>query len=196
MHNYLSICRIHQSWGRGFIQTAATNAHHTSISAAYYGIPWTRASCDFKTILQYFQDGIWMPSQCGHFNTKLLSPTLFNLLPQRQAHTTALQRWACKNRQDRKCTYNVKIERVRVTIDAVEQKQVLNIKCLCILAVVIRHANSILPASYHLSPVTCWLYHIFPRYLKSHDFRGGGKLLNIKRVYWFFYNFFLKHFSL
>jgi len=42
-----------------------------------------------------------------------------------------------------------------VTIDAVEEKQVLNIMCFCILAVVIRHANRILPAAYYLSPITC-----------------------------------------
>jgi len=126
-----------------------------------------------------------MASQCGHFNTKLLSPTLFNLFPQRQAHTITLQRWVCKNKKYRKCKYNVKIERVRVTIDFVEQKQVLNIMCLCILAVVIRHANRILPASYHLSPVTCLALPYFPHYVKKSRFSGKKKLLNIKRVYWF-----------
>ena len=127
-----------------------------------------------------------MPSQGGHFNTNLWYPTLFNLLPQRLTHTITLQRWVCKNKEDRKCTYNVKIERVRVTIDAVEEKQVLNITCLCILAVVIRHANSILSASYYLSHVTCLaLLYFFTLSKNVANFGGKKKLLNIKHVFWF-----------
>jgi len=55
-------------------------------------------------------------------------------------------------------------------------KYVLNIVCVCILALVIIVLHS------HLWPV--WLYHIFPHYLMTqHDFWKKKKLLNIKCVF-------------
>jgi hypothetical protein len=71
--------------------------------------------------------------------------------------------------------------RVRVTIDAVEKKPVLNMR-FCILSVVPRQ-TALFPASYYLSPVICLALPYFSTLPKKVTIFEGKKLLNIKRVF-------------
>ena len=82
------------------------------------------------------------------------------------AHRTQLE-------QDRRCTYNVTLRRVRVTIVAVEKQYYIFRVCIC-------SASAVL---YHLWPV--WLYHIFSHYfIKGTIFRGKKRYWTW-RVFWF-----------
>jgi len=73
--------------------------------------------------------------------------------------------------------YNFKLRCVRIRTVAVEKKEVFSITnvYVCILALVTRHANRTLYASYHT--FSCDLSGSTTFYLSSrkwHDFRGGG----------------------
>jgi len=89
--------------------------------------------------------------------------------------------------QDRQCTYNVTIRRVRVTIIAVENNVYLLFwVCFCIIVNVARKAHE----PYYI--VICGLYgcsiyfHIITWRHDSFFLGGGmGKLLKIKCVFWF-----------
>ena len=71
--------------------------------------------------------------------------------------------------QDKQCTYNVTLRRVRVTIAAVEKKQVLHILSVCLAL-----------ADMHSASVACLAVLYFP---PSHEGTIFGKrLLNIKCV--------------
>jgi hypothetical protein len=45
------------------------------------------------------------------------------------------------NTHDRQCTYNITMMRVRATIVEMERQYLLDILCVCILALVVRHAR-------------------------------------------------------
>jgi len=65
--------------------------------------------------------------------------------------------------EDRQCTYNVALRRVRVSIVTVNKAIVLNILvCLYVRALVVRHANHIIPAFCYLSSVVCLDLPFFP----------------------------------
>jgi len=87
-------------------------------------------------------------------------------------------------KEDRQCTYNAMLGRVRVTIVAVEKKSnkhCIYLMCVCILVLVISHENSMFRASYQLPSVACQALKSFSTlFHKRHDFRE--KLLNIKCV--------------
>jgi len=52
------------------------------------------------------------------------------------------------------------------TTAAVENQEILNNVSMCILALVIWHANHIFSAMWHV-----WLHHIFLHYLKQYNFQ-------------------------
>jgi hypothetical protein len=74
-------------------------------------------------------------------------------------------------KQDSRCTCNVTLKCVHLTIVAVEEQRILNsvIVCVCILALVIRHANSIFSTPYAVTYLA--LSYFFRIFSKGHDFR-------------------------
>jgi len=86
-------------------------------------------------------------------------------------------------KQDRQCTYNVTLRRVRATTDAVEkQKYDASWVCVCCLR---RPACNAHTPSCHTWPAR--LYNIFSHYLINGTIFGGGKkLLNIKMCFLIF----------
>jgi hypothetical protein len=83
--------------------------------------------------------------------------------------------------QDRQCTYNVTMRRVRATIVAVEKQWVLHNLSVCICT--FRYPACNVHAPYcHLWPAL--LHNVFPHYLIK-DMIFGKKLLNTKCVIWF-----------
>jgi hypothetical protein len=113
---------------------------------------------------------------------KRLFPTI--VLFRRRRRDTFKNR---RNEQDRQCTYNVTISRVRATIVAMEKQRVLHNLSVCICS--LKHPACNVRAPYcHLWPAP--LYNIFPHYVTNGtDFEK--KFLNIKRVFWFFSTTFL-----
>jgi len=83
--------------------------------------------------------------------------------------------------QDRQCTYNVTLRRVRATIVAVEKQRVLLNLNACICSGGCLACNARAPYC-HIWPAL--LYSIFPHYVIS-DTIIANKLLNIKCVFLF-----------
>jgi len=96
--------------------------------------------------------------------------------------------------QGRRCTYNVTLGRVRVTIVAVGKRWVFRILIVCCLAFVTGHAMLMRRIFYcHLWPV--WFYHIFPHYLIN-DTIFGRKCNWTQNVFFdLLYSFCPEHFS-
>jgi hypothetical protein len=79
--------------------------------------------------------------------------------------------YALERPQDRQCTYNVTLRRVRVTIVAVEKQCLLHILIVCSLKYPARNAH----ASAIVLSVACTnLLYFSTLSHKGHDFRGGG----------------------
>ena len=95
--------------------------------------------------------------------------------------------------QDRQCTYNLTQRRVHAPIIAVEQQYVLRTVTVCVsVAFGIQRCNAHAPY-FHLWPAP--LYNIFCALShKRHDFREN--IIEHKMcVFYFLYNFCLRHFS-
>jgi hypothetical protein len=103
-------------------------------------------------------------------------------------------------KQDRSSTYNETLRCGHEAILAVENKiNIINIINICVsvwvpvrvgVCMCVRVCNLTYPACYLQAPMLywpLWFHHIFRHYLtKSTIFGGGGgKLLNIKCVFWF-----------
>jgi hypothetical protein len=90
--------------------------------------------------------------------------------------------------QDRQCTYNVTLRRVRATIFAVEKEYVYFyvtlVPSMCSVCAVLYS---------HLWTVR--LYHTFPHYL-TNGTTFGGKVIQCRILFFFLKNFGPKHFSL
>jgi len=83
--------------------------------------------------------------------------------------------------QDRQCTYNVKLRRVRATIVALEKQWVQHNPSMCICSVRYPACNAIAPYC-HLWPAPTLKYFSTISH-KQHDLKK--KLLNTKYVFWF-----------
>ena len=83
-------------------------------------------------------------------------------------------------RQDRQCTYDVTLRRGHVTNFAIDKQSVLHTMCVSV-ALVIQHVKRMRRVI--LSSVASPALQYFSTLShKRHDFRGVGKLLNIKCV--------------
>jgi len=94
--------------------------------------------------------------------------------------------------QDRQCTYNQTLGRVRATIVAVKKQWVLHNRSVCICT--LRYAATKAHAPYcRLWPTT--LYNIFPNFLINGTIFEKKKVTDHEMCFHFPYNFCLKHFS-
>ena len=83
--------------------------------------------------------------------------------------------------QDRICSYNVTCRRVRATIVAVENQELLHVpNYVCSLRYPAWNAQT---PYCHLWPAR--LYNIFPHYVMNSTILGNKKILNTKCVFWF-----------
>jgi hypothetical protein len=96
-------------------------------------------------------------------------------------------------KQDRQCTYNVTLWRVRAYIVAVEKQEVWRILSACLSP----SLSSMQSAGAILSYVACPALQYFSTLCHiRHHFRGGGGVIEYKKVFFdILYNFCLKHFS-
>jgi len=84
-------------------------------------------------------------------------------------------------KQDRQCTNNVTLRRVRAAIVALEKQSVLHIHCVCLWT----YVSCTQCACTIFSSVAFRLYSIFPHYIINGTIFGKKNLLNIKCVFWF-----------
>jgi hypothetical protein len=96
-----------------------------------------------------------------------------------------------KIQQDRQCTQNVTLRRVRATTVAVAKQQALHILCVLFVALGIQQA-----CRRHIVMWPVRLYDVFPRCLTNGKIFGGGELLHANVYFDLLYNFCLKNFSL
>lgn len=80
-------------------------------------------------------------------------------------------------KQERQCMYHVTLRHIHITIISMEKQLLLNIVCVCILALVTQHTNCIFSAPYYIVIHGLSGSTIFPPlYHKWHNFQ--------KKIYW------------